>query len=170
MQIHFGPDKQKVIDEGETVRAMLDAKRAGKIRFLGASCDGDYARQCIEMGVFDVVQLAYSLIDRANEANIEACRAAGIGVFVRCALPTLKLSSLWRRVRLHHLSAGRCSECCAVLSDVRLHLLGGSDVMMPHACGHARAARASATASSPPRIMQEGQLDAIADEAERAKL
>jgi aryl-alcohol dehydrogenase-like predicted oxidoreductase len=92
MQIHFGPDIQKVIDEGETVRAMKDAKAAGKIKALGASCDGDFARQCIESGDFDVMQMNYSLLDRGNEPNIASCAAKGIGVFVRTGLGRGKLT------------------------------------------------------------------------------
>ena len=37
IQIHFGPDPQKVLDSGETVKAMKDAKAEGKTRFIGAS-------------------------------------------------------------------------------------------------------------------------------------
>lgn len=92
MQIHFGPEQQRVIDEGETVRAMKDAKAAGKIKALGASCDGDYARQCIASGDFDVMQMNYSLLDTSNEANIAACAAKGIGVFVRTGLGRGKLT------------------------------------------------------------------------------
>jgi aryl-alcohol dehydrogenase-like predicted oxidoreductase len=92
MQIHFGPDQQKVIDDGECVRAMLDAKAAGKIRFLGASCEGDIARQCIESGDFDVMQMNYSLLDMSNDPNIALCREKGIGVFVKTGLGRGKLT------------------------------------------------------------------------------
>lgn len=92
MQIHFGPEQQKVIDDGECVRAMLDAKAAGKIRFLGASCEGDIARQCIESGDFDVMQMNYSLLDMSNDDNIKLCREKGIGVFVKTGLGRGKLT------------------------------------------------------------------------------
>eukprot|EP01052_Picozoa_sp_SAG31_P037961 SAG31_NODE_4987_length_2819_cov_1.180147_2_plen_103_part_00 len=96
MQIHFGPDTQKVIDDGETVRAMKDARSAGKIKYLGGSCEGDYARQCIESGDFDVMQMNYSLLDRSNEANIKACAAKGIGVFVKTgAMAPNILADFW---------------------------------------------------------------------------
>ena len=86
MQIHFGPDPAKVLDDGETVRAMKDAKKAGKIRFLGASIDGALAARCIESGDFDVMQMAYNLNDHGNRGNIARAKELGIGVFVRCGL------------------------------------------------------------------------------------
>ncbi len=86
MQIHFGPDPSKVLDEGETVRAMKDARKAGKIRFLGASIDGDLAARCIASDDFDVMQMACNLEMRGNLKNIETCREKGIGVLIRCGL------------------------------------------------------------------------------------
>ena len=86
MQIHFGPDPEKVLDDGETVRAMKDAKKAGKIRFLGASIDGALAARCIESGDFDVMQMACNMAFRGNLGNIERARELGIGVFVRSGL------------------------------------------------------------------------------------
>lgn len=71
---------------------MLDARAAGKIRFLGASCEGDIARQCIESGHFDVMQMNYSLLDMSNATNIELCREKGIGVFVKTGLGRGKLT------------------------------------------------------------------------------
>ena len=86
MQIHFGPDPEAVIRNGETVRAMKDAQKAGKIRFLGASIDGKLAEECIRSGDFDVMQMAYNLSNRGNEANIALARERGIGVLVRCGM------------------------------------------------------------------------------------
>ena len=86
MQIHFGPDPETVIREGETVRAMKDAQKAGKIRFLGASIDGHLAEVCIRSGDFDVMQMAYNMSNRGNEANIRLANGLGIGVLVRCGM------------------------------------------------------------------------------------
>lgn len=86
MQIHFGPDPQKVLDDGETVRAMQDARQEGKIRFLGASASGNIAAQCIDSGVFQVLQLEYSLLNRTDENLVQRCRENGIGVLIRGGL------------------------------------------------------------------------------------
>lgn len=93
MQIHFGPEPEKVIAEGETLSAMKDAQKEGKIRFLGASIDGDLAKQCIESGNFDVMQMEYNLLNRSNEENIHLCKKGGIGVFIRSGLAMGKLTS-----------------------------------------------------------------------------
>ena len=86
MQIHFGPDPVKVLDDGETVAAMKDAKAAGKIGALGASIDGALATRCILSGDFDVMQLAYNLADRGNTDNIRLAKERGMGVLVRCGM------------------------------------------------------------------------------------
>jgi aryl-alcohol dehydrogenase-like predicted oxidoreductase len=93
MQIHFGPNPEKVIADGETVQAMKDAKREGKIRFLGASAGGHVAKHCIESGDFDVMQMDYSLLHLDNEDNIQLCKEKGIGVFIRGGLAKGKLTS-----------------------------------------------------------------------------
>lgn len=93
MQIHFGPDPEGVLDRGETVAAMKDAQRAGKVRFLGASIDGALATRCIESGDFDVMQLGYSLVAQGNTENIRLARSKGIGVLVRSGLAAGALTS-----------------------------------------------------------------------------
>jgi len=86
MQIHFGPDPGKVLDDGETVAAMKDAQKEGKIVLLGASTGGGIGRRCIESGDFDVLQLGYSLLSRGDEALINLCGERGIGVLIRGGL------------------------------------------------------------------------------------
>lgn len=83
MQIHFGPEPEKVLDEGETVKAMLEAKEAGRIGFLGASPPHHLIDRCIDMGIFDVLQVNYSLVDRGAEESIARAGSRGIGILVR---------------------------------------------------------------------------------------
>jgi aryl-alcohol dehydrogenase-like predicted oxidoreductase len=86
MQVHFGPDPDRVLDEGGTVRAMKDARESGKVRFLGASPGmGQFAR-CIECGDFDVLQVAYSLLDQSAKELISRAADKGIGVLIRSGL------------------------------------------------------------------------------------
>ena len=92
LQIHFGPDPHQVLDDGETVRAMKDAREAGKVKLLGASIGGDVARRCIESGNFDVMQIGYSMLDRSDEELIELCGQKGIGVLIRSGLGAGKLT------------------------------------------------------------------------------
>ena len=93
MQIHFGPDPRKVLDDGETVAAMKDARAEGKIRFLGASTGGEIALRCIASGDFDVLQLEYSLTNRSDERIVRLCGERGIGVLVRGGLAYGRLTT-----------------------------------------------------------------------------
>jgi aryl-alcohol dehydrogenase-like predicted oxidoreductase len=86
MQIHFGPEPGKVLDDGECVRAMKDAREAGEIRFLGASIGGELLDRCIDSGDFQVVQVGYSLLDTRDGERIRRARDRGIGVFIRGGL------------------------------------------------------------------------------------
>lgn len=93
LQIHFGPDPQKVLADGETVAAMKDARAEGKVRFLGASTGGDVALRCLASGNFDVLQLEYSLTNRGDEHVVRLCAERGIGVLVRGGLAYGRLTS-----------------------------------------------------------------------------
>jgi len=86
MQIHFGPDPTGVLDKGETVSAMKDAVKEGKVKYLGASIDGPLAARCIKSGDFDVMQMSYNLMNQGNEENIRSAGEKGIGVFIRTGL------------------------------------------------------------------------------------
>lgn len=86
MQIHFGPDADKVIDDGETVSAMKDAQKEGKVRFLGASGWDGIIRKCLTDDAFDVFQVHYNLLNRDNEAIIEECHERGKGIFIQGGL------------------------------------------------------------------------------------
>jgi len=92
MQIHFGPDPAKVLDDGETVAAMVDAQQAGKVVLLGASSGGEVGRRCIESGDFDVMQLGYSLLNRRDEELVNLCGERGIGVLIRGGLGAGRLT------------------------------------------------------------------------------
>ncbi|MBK9965309.1 MAG: aldo/keto reductase [Holophagales bacterium] len=119
LQIHFGPDPRKVLDDGETVAAMKDARAEGKVRFLGASTGGEIALRCIASGDFDVLQLEYSLTNRRDEPVVRLCGERGIGVLVRGGLAYGRLTS---RVipHLEHLSGRE-----KAVTEALLRLVGG---------------------------------------------
>ncbi len=106
MQIHFGPNAKGVLDKGETLAAMRDAKKEGKIKKLGASIDGRLAERCIVSGDFDVVQLDYNLANQRNKRNIRLAQERGIAVLVRSGLgkglftPRVLQKKLWLNVPL----------------------------------------------------------------------
>src|SRR3546814_14924737 len=51
--------------EDETLTFLLDAKRLGKTRFIGASTHVDGAEQALALGVFDSVMIDYN-VDRKS--------------------------------------------------------------------------------------------------------
>jgi len=86
LQIHFGPEPEKVLEDGETVRAMKDAREAGKVRFLGASPGPTVLERCMASGEFDVLQVGYSLLDRGAHDLITKASDRGSGIVVRSGL------------------------------------------------------------------------------------
>lgn len=86
MQIHFGPGAKGVLDRGETLAAMQDARKEGKIKKLGASIDGKLATRCILSGDFDVIQMSYNLANQRNRENIRLAAENGMAVFIRTGL------------------------------------------------------------------------------------
>ncbi len=92
LQIHFGPEPEKVLDDGETLAAMKDARKKGKVRFLGASAWERVAWRCLESGEFDVLQLEYSLLNMKDGDVIDECGRRGIGVLIRGGLAYGKLT------------------------------------------------------------------------------
>jgi len=86
MQIHFGPDAEKVLANGETLAAMKDAQVEGKINFIGASPPHSLIQACIDSGEFDVLQIDYSLLNRKSEDLIAKAAENNIGILVRGGL------------------------------------------------------------------------------------
>jgi len=86
--LHFGDDAKAVLAKGEAVATLKALKKSGKIRYMGASTDGDLAKRCIESGDFDAIELEYNLLNQTNKANIALAHEKGMGVFVRGGLGT----------------------------------------------------------------------------------
>ena len=77
-----------VIGQGEMLEALLKARTKGMLRFIGATVYGEEdALAAIELGCFDVIQVAYNLFDQRPKENIfPATRCYGTGVIGRSAL------------------------------------------------------------------------------------
>jgi aryl-alcohol dehydrogenase-like predicted oxidoreductase len=85
VQIHNAT--RQMIDDGGVTDALLDAKRRGLVRILGASVYGEEAALAvIASGEYGVLQVAFNALDqRMAAAVLPAAEAAGIGVIVRSA-------------------------------------------------------------------------------------
>ena len=65
----------------EVVQAVMDAKEAGKTRFVGYSQENEEAEWAIGSGLFDTLQTAFSLADQwARYGLFEAARSKGVGI------------------------------------------------------------------------------------------
>lgn len=77
----------EVVRDGEMTEVLQDARQEGLIRFLGASVyTEEEALAVVEDGRFDVLQVAYSILDqRMADRVFPAAQCAGVGVLVRSA-------------------------------------------------------------------------------------
>ena len=81
----------------EVVRALLDAKEAGKTRFVGYSQENEEAEWAVRSGLFDTLQTAFSLVDqRARYGLFELARSKGMGIVGKRPIG----NAVWRIDRL----------------------------------------------------------------------
>lgn len=83
MQLHScGVD---VLEKGEVIEALQEAKAVGKIRFLGYSGDNEAAAWAVESGHFDTLQTSFNLTDqRARTTGLFAkAQEKGMGVIIK---------------------------------------------------------------------------------------
>lgn len=73
-----------VLERGEAIRAVQDARQAGKVRFIGYSGDNEAARWAVDSGLFDTLQTSYNLVDQhARTRLFPHAVARGMGIIVK---------------------------------------------------------------------------------------
>ena len=82
VQFHASPSKEVLEQEG-AIETLLDLKREGKVRFIGASSTLPHLADHIAMGVFDAFQIPYSGLEREHEKVISQAARAGAGTIIR---------------------------------------------------------------------------------------
>ena len=101
-QIHF-PDPNTPIDE--TLRALDDLVRQGKVRYIGCSnftawqvCEAIWTSKALALTPFISAQPAYSMLDRRVEAElIPFCAQYGVGILPYYPLANGFLTGKYRR-------------------------------------------------------------------------
>ena len=101
-QVHF-PDEQTPIEE--TLRALDDLVRAGKVRYIGCSnfaawqvVESQWTARSEHLTPFVSAQNEYSLLNRAAERElVPACRAYGLGLLPYFPLASGFLTGKYRR-------------------------------------------------------------------------
>ncbi len=78
LQVHMSPSRAQLKTD-HTVETMQALRDEGKVRFIGMSGILPNLPDHIAMGVFDVFQIPYSLVQREHEQLISDAAAAGAG-------------------------------------------------------------------------------------------
>jgi aryl-alcohol dehydrogenase-like predicted oxidoreductase len=82
VQFHGSPT-QETLEENGSVETLLALKEQGKIRHIGMSGTLPNLPKQIDMGVFDVLQIPYSALERQHEDLISKAAGADIGNVIR---------------------------------------------------------------------------------------
>jgi aryl-alcohol dehydrogenase-like predicted oxidoreductase len=73
-----------VLERGEVIQALLEAREAGKTRFIGYSGDNEAALWAINSGHFDTLQTSFNLLDQGPRKNsLPLAKAKGMGVIIK---------------------------------------------------------------------------------------
>ena len=79
---------KEVVERGDVLQVLQDAQQAGKVRFIGGTVYGvDDPLAIVEDGHWDVIQVAYNMLDRRLEPKVLPLAAEkGVAVTVRSVL------------------------------------------------------------------------------------
>jgi aryl-alcohol dehydrogenase-like predicted oxidoreductase len=80
VQFHGSPPEA---DEDAAIATLVDLKKEGKVRYIGASATLPRISHLIETGVMDVFQIPYSALQREHESAISDAAKAGAGTIIR---------------------------------------------------------------------------------------
>jgi aryl-alcohol dehydrogenase-like predicted oxidoreductase len=73
-----------VLEKGEALQAVQDAKQAGKVRYIGYSGDNEAAAWAVDSGQFDSLQTSFNLVEqKARYGLLQAAKAQGMGVIIK---------------------------------------------------------------------------------------
>lgn len=97
LQIHSA--SVEVLERGETLQAMEEARRTGKALHLGMTGGVDECVRAIELGGYETVQVPYNLLNSAAAARLlPLARERGVGVIIMRGLAGGKLTPKYRRL------------------------------------------------------------------------
>lgn len=73
-----------ILERGEVIEALQEAKRAGKTRFVGYSGDNARALWAVNSGLFDTLQTSFNLVDQgAHHRLFDLAREQSMGIIVK---------------------------------------------------------------------------------------
>lgn len=73
------------LEKGDIIRALEDARDAGKTRMIGYSGDNEAAHWAVDSGIFATLQTSFNVVEQRAYASglLEKCAEKGIGVIVK---------------------------------------------------------------------------------------
>lgn len=73
-----------VLERGDVIQVLQDAKQAGKTRYIGYSGDNEAAMWAVESGLFDTLQTSFNLVEQKARYGLFAkAKEQGMGVIVK---------------------------------------------------------------------------------------
>ena len=74
-----------VLERGEVIEALVEAKRSGKTRFIGYSGDNEAARWAIDSGLFDTLQTSFNLVEQHARTKqlFTLAKTKGMGIIIK---------------------------------------------------------------------------------------
>jgi aryl-alcohol dehydrogenase-like predicted oxidoreductase len=82
IQFHHSPSGEELAAH-DSVAELLALRDEGKVRFIGMSATLPNCYGHLDMNVFDVIQVPYSLLEREHEEFLSRAVAAGVGTIAR---------------------------------------------------------------------------------------
>ena len=82
VQLHASPSKE-LIERDDVIDTLLEMKKVGKVRFIGASSTLPSLEDLVAMNIFDAFQIPYSALNREHEEWITNAHVAGAGTIIR---------------------------------------------------------------------------------------
>ena len=82
VQLHASPSKE-LIERDDVIDTLLEMKKVGKVRFIGASSTLPSLEDLVAMNIFDAFQIPYSALNRQHEEWITNSSISGSGTIIR---------------------------------------------------------------------------------------
>tara|TARA_Y100000588_G_scaffold83158_1_gene87686 strand:- start:236 stop:1141 length:906 start_codon:yes stop_codon:yes gene_type:complete len=74
----------EILERGEVVEALLNAKESGKTRFVGYSGDNEAALWAVESGFFDTLQTSFNVVDQQARSKLFGpAKSRGMGIIIK---------------------------------------------------------------------------------------
>ncbi len=100
-----------VLKRGDVVRALQDARKAGKTRFIGYSGDNEAAHWAVDSGLFDTLQTSFNIVEQQalTTGLLKKAEARGMGVIIKRPIggATWGAARAAERLSTHSTSSGQ---------------------------------------------------------------